>query len=86
MEATTYTIQSGGTTRNAIKFLDPEAIMDSQYGGSITFTVTGDITQALGKAKADHLRTYLNNGGNPRNKRSIAADWTAIAKAIAKAG
>lgn len=54
-----------------------------------TFTVSFDDVEsalkAVAKAKDAAWRTYLRNGGNPRNKRAVGAQWAGVTKAITKA-
>jgi hypothetical protein len=49
---------------------------------TITFESAEKALLAIEKAKAQAFKTYLEGGGNPRNKRSFGSSFASVKKAI----
>ena len=49
---------------------------------TITFENAENALLAIEKAKAQAFKTYLENGGNPKNKRSFGSSFASVKKAI----
>ena len=56
-----------------------------ENGYTISFVNIDVAVAAIDKAKVRAVTEYLKNGGNPRNKRSIGAQFAAPRKAVLKA-
>lgn len=56
-----------------------------ENGFTISFVNIDVAIAAIDRAKVRAVTEYLNNGGNPRNKRSIGAQFASAKKAVLKA-
>ena len=84
----TFTV-TGIHTRRAVRFLPDIATVTVD---DLTATVTvaaadyDALLASIPEAKATQINEYLARGGNRRNVRGFASTWTAVRKAVEKAG